>query len=126
IAACYDDIAMPQALYPALTERKAITDALYRFLFGMNSNNAEIFDSAHTEDAHWVLGGTSVGRVLEGLKAIHEECFDLTISRLDTTHMVTGVRIEIADIGSQAVMTSIFNAQHYAYDQGKIKGSMFY
>ncbi|KAK2030067.1 hypothetical protein LX32DRAFT_587385 [Colletotrichum zoysiae] len=125
MAALYDGLEMPVALQ-ALTEREAINDALSQFLFGMDSNNTELFDSTHTEDARWELSGSSGGRVLEGLKAIHEECFDPTISKLDTTHMVTGTRIEIADNGSEAIMTAIFNAQHYAAGQGKVKGSMFF
>ncbi|EFQ36840.1 hypothetical protein CGRA01v4_04246 [Colletotrichum graminicola] len=125
MAAPYDGLEMPVALQ-ALTEREAIEDALNRFLFGMDSNNTELFDSAHTEDARWELSGSSGGRVLSGLKAIHEECFDPTISKLDTTHMVTGTRINITKSGSEAVMTAIFNAQHYAAGQGKVKGSMFF
>ncbi|KAK2014993.1 hypothetical protein LZ32DRAFT_172652 [Colletotrichum eremochloae] len=81
MAAIYNGLQIPVTLQ-ALTKRDAIDDALNRFLFGMYSNNTELFNSAHTEEGRWELSGSSCRHILEGLKAIHKECFDLTISKL--------------------------------------------
>lgn len=112
----------PTALSPPLTSREAMTDALYRFMLGMDTNDISLFDSAFTTDARWEFNG----RVVDGLKAIHTDCYSPTISQLDTTHFVTNVRINIADGDSEASMSALFQAQHYRSGTGKVAGATPY
>lgn len=112
-------MSLPATLSPSLTPREAITDTLYRFMYGMDTNDATLFDSAFTQDVRWSLNGN----IIDGLKAVHSECFDRTICNVDTTHFVTNMRIHIADEGSEASMSALYQAQHYARGRGKVPGS---
>ncbi|OCK73296.1 hypothetical protein K432DRAFT_410809 [Lepidopterella palustris CBS 459.81] len=84
----------------------------------MDTNDTALFDSAFTQDARWDLSG----RVMEGLKAIHTECFDATIIKLDTTHYVTNIRINVTDEGSEASISALYHAKHYRGGTGMVPG----
>ncbi|KXG47298.1 uncharacterized protein PGRI_011680 [Penicillium griseofulvum] len=113
--AAYDrTMALPAVLTPALDTREAIADALHRFMLGMDTNDAELFDSAFTEDVKWDL----FGRQMNSLKEVHTECFDKTIIHLDTTHYVTSVRINVAESGTEASLSCLYNAKHYRLGTG--------
>lgn len=96
------DMNLPASLAPALETREAISDALHRSMVGMDTNDSALFDSAFTLDARWDL----YGREMNGLEEIHEKCFDATIIHLDTTHYVTSIRIDIAEGGHEAQLSS--------------------
>jgi hypothetical protein len=65
------DMNLPASLAPSLETREAISDALHRFMVGMDTNDSALFDPAFTLDARWDL----YGRVMNGLEEIHEKCF---------------------------------------------------
>lgn len=113
--AAYDrSMALPALLIPALDTREAVADALHRFMLGMDTNDSELFDSAFTQDVRWDL----FGRQMNSLKEVHVECFDKTIIHLDTTHYVTSIRIEIAESGTEASLSCLYNAKHYRLGTG--------
>lgn len=119
---------LPAVLSPALTGRDAIADALYRLVLGLDTNNKELFDSAFTQTASFTINE----RVSEGLPAIHTDCFD-RISKMDTTHFLTNIRINIADSGTKATATASALAQHYPGGKGLapnqarlLAGSLYY
>lgn len=85
----------------------------------MDNNSPPLFDSAFTPDARWELNG----RVLEGLPTIHAECYDATILKLDTTHSVSNIRIEIVEGGKEARLEAVYVAAHYRGGEGGIEGS---
>ena len=59
--AAYDrSMALPAVLTPALDTREAVTDALHRFMLGMDTNDSELFDSAFTQAVRWDLFGRQV------------------------------------------------------------------
>ncbi|KAJ5356052.1 hypothetical protein N7517_010661 [Penicillium concentricum] len=100
--AAYDrTMALPAVLTPALDTREAISDSLHRFMLGMDTNDAELFNSAFTEDVKWDL-----------LEEVHLACFEKTIIHLDTTHYVTSVRINVAQSGTEASLSCLYNAKH--------------
>ncbi|KAI9732029.1 MAG: hypothetical protein M1818_007624 [Claussenomyces sp. TS43310] len=110
--------SLPSAL-PSLSVREAIADALYRGVVGLDTANDALFDSAFTQDA--VLDINSM--VMNGLSAIHTGCYD-TIAKLDTTHFITNVRVNVKDGESKASMTASALAQHYRHGQGLESGAV--
>ena len=110
-------MALPTSL-SSLGVREAITDALYRGVLGLDTNDKALFDSAFTQDASFDLNGS----VMSGLEAIHTGCYD-TISKLDTTHFISNVRVNVRDGDSTASMTTSALAQHYPHKQGTEPGA---
>ena len=111
-------MALPAKLSPSPSDREAIADTLARFCLGMDTNDVELFDSAFTSDAFWDLSGKKVN----GLDAIHKECYYYNIVRLDTTHMVSNTRINIDASGETATMTCLYVAWHWPGGQGMHPG----
>ncbi|CEN59804.1 hypothetical protein ASPCAL02248 [Aspergillus calidoustus] len=108
--------ALPIHLSPPLTGREAISDALYRCIEGIDTNNKPLFDSSFTETATLEVNGA----VSEGLAAIHANCFNV-IGPKTTTHFVSNVRIHIDESGEKATMRAYALAQHYREGEG-LKG----
>ena len=100
---------LPVVLNTSMTDREAIQDALARFCMGMDTNDVELFDSAFTPDAYWDLSGKKVS----GLAAIHKECYYHNIVKLDTTHMVSNVRIALDANTKTAQMSCLYVAWHW-------------
>ncbi|CAG8907094.1 unnamed protein product [Penicillium egyptiacum] len=105
--------SLPAALNPALSGRDAIADVLYRCVLGLDTNDMALFDSSFTSTATFSING----KVSSGLPAIHTNCFEV-VSKLDTTHFVTNIRINIADSGVKAAATASALAQHYRGGKG--------
>ncbi|OQE25998.1 hypothetical protein PENFLA_c007G03545 [Penicillium flavigenum] len=105
--------SLPATLNPALSGRDAIADALHRCVLGLDTNDMALFDSSFTPTATFSING----KVSSGLPAIHTNCFGI-IKKLDTTHFVTNIRINIADSGVQAAATASAIAQHYPGGKG--------
>ncbi|KAI2711951.1 hypothetical protein CBS147332_5587 [Penicillium roqueforti] len=105
--------SLPAALTPALSGRDAIADTLYRCVLGLDTNDVALFDSAFTSTATFSIRD----KTFSGLPAIRTDIFDM-ISKLDTTHFVTNIRINIADSGVKAAATASALAQHYRGGKG--------
>ncbi|KAJ0419679.1 hypothetical protein BJY00DRAFT_285737 [Aspergillus carlsbadensis] len=108
---------LPAHLSPALTRREAITDAITRFLVALDTSDKPLFESAFTASATLNINGT----VLEGLPALVSGCYDL-ISKLDTTHFLTNVRINVEESGKRAGVTASALSQHYRAGEGLVGG----
>ncbi|MEY9929426.1 hypothetical protein ABH926_004066 [Catenulispora sp. GP43] len=98
-----------------LLDRLEIADALYRFGQGQDTQDAELFASAWTEDAELdfrpaaaAWGGTPP--VMVGRDTIVTTILTGFAGRVDTTHQVTNVRAEID--GDTAHATALVEAQH--------------
>lgn len=109
--------ALPAALSPALTPREAITDALYRCVNGLDTNDKALFESAFTKEAIFDLNGN----VMEGLPAISTGIYDMIV-KMDTTHFVTNVRVHIEG-ETKGSVTATALAQHYHGNQGLEPGA---
>lgn len=101
-------MSLPITLTPALSGREAVADAINRCVFGLDSADSALFRSAFTEDAVADLNGT----IMDGQDAIYSQLYEL-IAKLDTTHFITNMRINVADSGSKASATCSALAQHY-------------
>ncbi|KAF6220921.1 hypothetical protein HO133_002601 [Letharia lupina] len=110
-------MAYPSSL-ASLQVREAISDALYRCVLGLDTANKHLFDSAFTHDASFDLNGT----VMSGLDAITTGCYD-SISKLDTTHFMSNVRVDVGAGTPTASMTASALAQHYRSKQGTEPGA---
>ncbi|KAF1957988.1 hypothetical protein CC80DRAFT_491298 [Byssothecium circinans] len=91
----------------ALSPREAVADALHHCVFGIDSNNRDLFESAclKTESMTFVAGPTTI----EGWTAINEAC--LKLFDLATSHVTSNIRVELRDSADTAYMTA--NALSY-------------
>jgi hypothetical protein len=118
-----EGMKVPMALSPpSAADRDAITDCIHRLMLGMDTNDAELFDSALAQDAKWELHI----KTLNNLDEIHEQCYDSDIIKLDTTHYVTNIRIHVADGGSEASVSTLYEAHHYRGGRGTVAGTHRY
>ncbi|GAB1194395.1 hypothetical protein APSETT444_003640 [Aspergillus pseudonomiae] len=113
-------MSYPSSL-PSLATREAITDTLYRCVGGFDTADAALFDSAFTKDATFDLNG----RVLEGLDSIHKDCYD-NISRLDTIHYMSNVRVNVKEGEEKGSLTASALAQHYRPGEGIQAGTTYF
>ena len=105
--------SLPATLTPALSGREAIADAVYRCLVAIDTDNPSLFKSSFTNDAIFELNGTT----MNGFDEINEQCY-ASISKLDTNHYLSNLRINILDGDSKAEMTCSALAQHYHSREG--------
>lgn len=98
--------SLPTTLSPPLSGRDAVADAVYRALLGFDTNHLDIFKSAFNEDSTFTVND----KVTEGLDKIVSELFGM-VSKLDTTHHLTNMRINID--GAKATLSATVLAQHY-------------
>jgi len=99
----------------SLTEREAIVDALYRALLGFDVNDYSLFKSAFSEpDAVVEISENAI----QGTEAIRTKLYDL-VAAMDTTHMISNVRIEVKDGASVAFLSAYSLAQHCPLGKGQ-------
>ncbi|KAK9453080.1 hypothetical protein V1511DRAFT_489988 [Dipodascopsis uninucleata] len=110
-------MALPASL-DSLSVREAIADAIYRAVGGVDTADHALFESAFTADAIFDLNGN----VMDGLDDINSKCYD-KVSKLDTSHLITNIRIDIKDGKSSASVTASALAQHYRQNQGTVPDS---
>jgi hypothetical protein len=108
---------LPARLSPGLTRREAVTDAITRFLVGLDTSNKSLFESAFTSTATLTING----KTIEGLPAIITGCYNV-IGKLDTTHFLTNVRIHVEEGGRKAGVTASALSQHYRAGEGLVGG----
>lgn len=103
------------AVVAELRDRVEITDALHRFALGQDLKDEELFASAFAVDAEVDFRPASAKwgaqpPVIVGREVIVATILGLFTGRVDTTHQVTNVRIEIE--GDTARLTALVEAQH--------------
>jgi hypothetical protein len=106
-------------------ERYAIGDALHRYAFGLDYNDAAVLGSALTEDCVFDFRPASRKLRLDfslitGRQAIVERVLPL-IGPLDTSHTVSNVQIEIS--GDSATLRAYVMAQHFMPREGSRRGA---
>jgi len=106
----------------SLTEREAVADALYRAIIGFDTNDVSIFNSAFSgPDVVFDLSGN----VINGLDAIRTQLLDF-VGPMDTTHMISNVRVDVKDGASTASLTAYALAQHCPSGKGGEPGGPKY
>ncbi|KAK8107027.1 uncharacterized protein PG998_009040 [Apiospora kogelbergensis] len=101
-----------------MTPREAVADIINRGTAAFDLGDAALLESAFTEDAAMAISG--INR-FEGLAAIRADCFT-PVSKLDTVHMASNVRVLFADgdgaSAKKATATANFQANHYRAGEG--------
>lgn len=112
-------MSYPQSL-PGLNSKEAIADALYRAAIGFDRNDMSIFDSAFAgEDVILELNaGQNEKRSINGLAALKAGVLG-HVGPMDTTHMISNVRINHKEGEDTASMTAYALAQHCPPGRGK-------
>ncbi|KAJ5525754.1 hypothetical protein N7494_012404 [Penicillium frequentans] len=108
---------LPAAL-PSLTTREAITDTIHRAVLAFDTDDKALLESSFFPDAVFDLDG----RVLNGLDEICAQSFDM-VSKLDTTHFISNVRVNYIEGASTASLTASALSQHYRPNTGKTPGA---
>ena len=103
----------------SLTPREAITDAIYRAVIGFDRNDISIFNSAFVgEDVTFELHDGN-RRVINGLSTIRTQVLE-SVGPMDTTHMISNVRVDVKDGADTASLTAYALAQHCPPGKGKV------
>ena len=105
------DFALPASL-TGLTEREAIADALYRAVLAFDQADEALLRSAVTDDVSAEMAGMSSN----GIPEFKEAVFD-RVSKLDTTHFLSNVRVNI-ESATIAKATCSAMAQHCRTGKG--------
>ncbi|CAF9934211.1 hypothetical protein IMSHALPRED_009628 [Imshaugia aleurites] len=106
----------------ALTPREAITDAIYRAVIGLDRNDSTMFNSAWASESEsespvsFLVQPNST--TINGLTAIRAQIFD-HVGPMDTTHMLSNIRVEYKAGADTASLTAYALAQHCPPGRGK-------
>ncbi|KAF7545329.1 hypothetical protein G7Z17_g9255 [Cylindrodendrum hubeiense] len=114
--------SLPATLNPPLNGREAVADTMYRCAMAFDTCDADLFDSTFMEDGVFDVNG----RAMKGLPEIHATGLTI-IFKVDTTHMVTNMRVNMkprksaagaVEEPNEASLTATVLSQHYAYGKG--------
>lgn len=99
----------------SLSKREAITDAIYRAILAVDTNDMPMLLSAIApgEDTCFEREGT----VVKGADAIKKRMMDM-IGPMNTTHTVSNIRVDVKDGADTAFVTATAVAQHYRAGEG--------
>lgn len=119
---------LPATLSPPLSGRDAVADALYRCIFAFDTANDVLLKSSLATDAVFDLNGN----IMTGFDTIYSQCYS-RVSKMDTSHHITNLRINITDEDSKAELTCTALSQHYNDGEGfktdsafKLVGGFYY
>jgi SnoaL-like domain len=108
----------------SLNAREAITDALYRATLGFDHNDAALFTTAFIpshESVTFDLNDTH----FQGLDSIKSQLLDF-VGPMDTTHMISNIRVDVKEGESTAQLNCYALAQHCLKGQGMDAGGKKY
>ena len=83
-------LLLPAQLPGAITDRQAITDALYRAVLAFDHADESLLLTALTEDIAAEMPGSSAKGIPEFKAAVFDR-----VSKLGTTHFISNVRVSI-------------------------------
>ncbi|KAH6656559.1 hypothetical protein BKA67DRAFT_552320 [Truncatella angustata] len=110
-------LALPAELAGSLTEREAIADTLHRAVLAFDNADDALLLSAITEDISVEMLGFSA----KGVAEIKAAVFD-RVSKLDTTHFLSNIRVSIESATTAKVTCSALS-QHVRPGKGLEPGS---
>lgn len=107
----------PTLTSPPPATSTAITDALYRAVLAIDTNDTALFDSAFTTSQPPAF--TMFGTTHTGLDDIKTNVYN-GVAKLDTTHYLSNVRVNMVDgeDGKEAKVTASAQAYHYRTGEG--------
>lgn len=104
---------------PNLNTNEAIADAVYRAATGFDRNDIAILETAIAEDCSFeITAGPNERRVVDGLSTLKTQVFD-HVGPMDTTHMISNVRVNHKAGDNVASLTAYALAQHCPPGRGK-------
>ncbi|RYO83543.1 hypothetical protein DL762_006067 [Monosporascus cannonballus] len=92
--------------------RKAVADALHRYVLGIDTNNQDLFKSGYLKNESMAVIASPI--TIDGWTAISE--FFLKVFVLVTAHVIRNIRIELKDGADTASMTTHALAYHVRPD----------
>ncbi|KAF2722936.1 hypothetical protein K431DRAFT_283442 [Polychaeton citri CBS 116435] len=111
-----------------LSDREAITDALFRCVNAFDNADDALLESSFTKDGKFTMAGNTT----QGLDVIKEAVYN-RVSKMDTTHLVTNIRIDVEDGATTATGSATAVAYHYRPGTGCepgaprfVSGSQYY
>ena len=102
----------------SLSQREAITDALYRAAIGCDHHDTALFNSAWAGEDVSMEMYDDKQRVLPNLSVIRTHVFD-KVGPMDTTHNISMVRVDVEDGADSATLTATSTAQHCPPGMGR-------
>ena len=106
----------------SLTPREAIADALYRAIIGFDRNDIPFFNSAFAgEKVTFAIKGDD-SRTAHDLSTVRNTTL-AHVGPMDTTHMISNIRIDVQDEADTASLTCYALAQHFSVGKGQEPGS---
>jgi hypothetical protein len=111
--------SLPATLTPALSDREAVADAIYRAVVAFDTDDLNLLKSSVTSDIVFDLNGT----IMDGFDAMHTQCF-ASVSKMGTTHLTSNLRVNVPDGASKAEVTCSVVAQHYRGGEGMKPGAV--
>lgn len=114
------------SLGPGLSPREAASDAIHRFIEGLDTSDAELVRSAFYDDS--VIDTTGTGEALgrpggqiDGLEQIENTILKL-VGPLDSGHHLSNFRVKLNATMDEAEVTTNVLAQHFRAGQGRKGG----
>lgn len=103
-----------------LSTREAITDALYRSIRGWDHNDTAAFNSSFIgeEIEMEMKAGDGEGMKVNSLSQLRDGLL-AHVGPMDTTHMISNIRIDVKDGADTAALTCYALAQHCPPGRGK-------
>lgn len=102
--------------YPAylsgLTTREQIVDVVTRCVLAFDENDKDLFNSCWTTTEPEKIHCEIAGNTMTGLAEMTANCFDL-VGPMDTQHMLTNFRVEVAEGADTAKVFCNALAQHH-------------
>jgi hypothetical protein len=113
-----------------LTTREAITDTLYRGVLGFDKNSSELLNSACvSSDKDTLFEVYEGGKLIQSVPnafSIARETILGQVGPMDTTHMISNVRIDVKEGEEMASVMAYALAQHCKEGTGReVDGSKF-
>ena len=100
----------------SLSDREAITDTVHRALIGFDHNDILIFNTAFIAD-HQSMTFNFNGQVIQGLDKVRSQLLDF-VGPMDTTHMISNVRVDVKEGAETAKLNCYALAQHCRPGEG--------
>ncbi|PVH71705.1 hypothetical protein DL98DRAFT_520914 [Cadophora sp. DSE1049] len=108
----------------SLSTREAITDTLYRAVIAFDEHDTALFNSAFASSSPTSSPSSSDdvvvildGKPITGLSSIRTQLFDF-IGPMDTTHILSNIRIDVQDGANTASLTTTAMNMHAPAGRG--------
>ena len=103
---------------PFLSPREAVADTLHRVLMAFDRNDQEMFESAFAGKAVLDIRDGGLPDATYDLAEVREKLLGF-VGSLDTTHMISNMRVYLEDNATTASLSALVLAQHCPRGRGR-------